>query len=123
MAQFTWEDAQGRQIRILSSDTIPLATGDVVKLQKLVSQLHVAVPLTRLFLRQDPGDYLYFFDTDDGRRWLQRIIIPASGEASMTFAVSDHFAVSEFLPHRELRIHLIAMVQQYQITLIDVTWL
>lgn len=93
-------------------------------LLKYLRELKSITSLTVFSVQEDPPDskeFSYEFTTQDGRTWSQ-IIKTSAQEAAMTFNVPDFWRLSEFVLHRPIRDEVIAMIAEYGVTEISVTW-
>jgi hypothetical protein len=119
---------------MLKSITIIAAIGLdhqlVTTLLQRVQVLYDAVALSKIEFKQSPGDpsaFDYEIVALDGRIWKQ-IVTFASWptvdiDPPMTFDVPEGWRrVAEFQYHRDLRTHLIAMVNNAAMTNLEITW-
>ena len=86
-----------------------------------IRSLHAAVPLASFAFATPAGEYPDGYDlrflTQDGREWHQVLLFNA--RVSMNFA-TDFFTLEEFVPHREVRDRLVALVRTYR--LVNLEW-
>ena len=99
----------------------PLASGLLIDFYKRLDYLDAAMALASFKTVLKSGStFEYEFKTMDGREWKQEIIMDQPSDPLMTFDVDDAFRVSEFEPHRELRVQVITMIRVLSLTKIEV---
>lgn len=70
-----------------------------------------------------PPRYEYSFRTTDARRWRQAIEFDNPANPHMTFdTLGDYFRLNEFEPQREVRLALIALVNEFELQTLAFRW-
>jgi hypothetical protein len=97
---------------------------------EMTQVLYEAVPLSKIEFTQSPGEpteFEYKIEAVDGRIWTQVITFAQWPEPDtdppMTFDVPEGWRrQAEFQYHRDLRTHLIAMVNNAGMTRLEIEW-
>ncbi|HLA25214.1 MAG TPA: hypothetical protein VJ206_07460 [bacterium] len=98
------------------------------ELYEQIDAWHTALPMTSLKWENLPPDgttalYQLTCQAVDGRTWDIKVGLRPGLDAPMfSFNVTDRFEEQEFSPQRLMRDTLIALTREYQVTLVEVTW-
>lgn len=105
-----------------------LAMGDpiITTLRDHIDALHQAAPLASLEVTRQPGgEYVYEFETADGRTWSQELTVATTRplqDSTMTFDVPDPWKLDEFKPHRALRDTVILIAAKLGLVKLELNW-
>jgi hypothetical protein len=80
------------------------------------------VPMTSFLVEEtDPGSFDYQFTAEDGREWKQVMKIDGA-DPEMNFAIDDFWKLSE-VQYQDIIYSIVTnLVNEYQATKIEVTW-
>ena len=114
MSTLDWK-SQDRQITVTCIKELALTDQTFQKLMQQLRDWERFLDVVRVEVAYDPDteSYEYSFKARDGRRWKQHIKIPGDTTAPVTmkFNVQDWFSQDEFIPGREIRSQLIALMK------------
>ena len=98
-----------------------MAPGDLAPANLLLAlrKMHAHVPIAELFVdwKAPTSRYLYRITAADARVWKQYLYpAPNPDNVGMTFDVPDVWQMHEFVPHREVRDVVLAILTKYPAT-------
>ena len=99
-------------IEVVSDVVLQPNDAKMLKLHDVFSKMNdVAAPLKRFeFVKQLDDSYDYVITTVDGRIWKSNMVL-TTNQFSASFEVVDHWLESEFIPHRDIRSHVVQMAR------------
>lgn len=112
------------KIDIDAGENPALSNVHLVEMLTLLNNLQIAANMEKFdFVKRPDGKFDYSFKSFDGRKWNQIIDVTNHADYSMTFSTDDSWKLSEFLPHRPLRDHVVKMAHDFQLEFIKVKFI
>ena len=101
-----------------------LVREELILLFKDMETFNSNVPLASIKVEGDIGsEYEYGFIAKDGRTWSQVLNMSDPKDPAMTFDVPDGWKLSEFEFHRNIRLRIIAIINEFEMKEFTVTFL
>ena len=112
------------KVELASGGWAEMGQGLLVRLYGLFWELHTAVPVALLEVKQTaagpPVVLSYEITAQDGREWKQSLTFDVTEDPGQTFDVSVPWRLSEFVAGRALRDEVVALQAKYGITKITI---
>ena len=111
---------ENRHLEITATPEISATHAQMSALLSAVDGMRAKVPLQNVILAFDTDHYNYSIKAADGREWHQKLYFGTP--VTMTFDITDQWALSESAAQQPIRDLLILLVQSYGMTAFKVTF-